>query len=316
MSDNLPLSLLERYRLWASTNPSIIQDVEIFLRGFSYFLTGYIKESVVLSEFVYSLAQLVSVLHTRVIMRNSSVSSSTVSLLEDFLRVVKCVEVFLEIAALRLGGPATRWMLLISLQIFKAILKLIILKKSGKILQPLDQERRQDSLSQELKNDCYTLPCSGRRIRTVQSSPPLYHRIWQPPEPFKLRASLDPYQYLGETLYLLKPVIHLAAIGRCGDQAWTPFILAMTLDFTSQGLLGSKGVHVSREHREEVLRRWFTMANYCLRSPFYDKKSKFMILGLLKWIERCLPIGGGIVGSFREYIPEYQKIYHYIWNQD
>ena len=27
-------------------------------------------------------------------------------------------------------------------------------------------------------------------------------------------------------------------------------------------------------------------------------------------------VGGGIVGSFREYIPEYQKIYHYIWNQD
>jgi len=315
MSDNLPFNIIERYRLWAANNPSIIQDVEIFLRGFSYFLTGYIKESVVLSEFVYSLAQLVSVLHTRVVMRNSSISSSIVSVLEDFLRVVKCVEVFLEIAALRLGGPAARWMLLISLQIFKAVMKLVILKKSGKILLPLDQERRQ-SVTQTYKNQYYTLPCSGRRIRTVQSAPAVYARTWEPPETGKDHRTgfMDPLQYLGETLYLIKPVLHLAAVGKYGDQAWTPFFLAMSLDFTSQRLLGSKTE--SREHKEEVLRRWFAMANYCLRSPFYDKKSKIVILGLLRCIERCLPIGGSVVTSFREYLPEYQKIYHYIWAQN
>jgi peroxin-16 len=313
MSD-IPYNLIERYRVWAASNPSIIQDVEIFLRGFSYFLTGYIKESVVLSEFVYSLAQLVSVLHTRIVIRNSPVGSTLVSLLEDFLRVVKCVEVFLEIAALRLGGPATRWMLLISLQTLKAILKLIILKKSGKILQPFDQERRRQSISQTYKNDYYSLPCSGRRIRTVQAAPAVYNRTWEPPGAVKTRPLLEPGQYLGEVMYLLKPVIHLAAVGKFGEQAWTPFILAITLDFTSQGLLGSKGE--SQEHKEEVLRRWFAMANYCLRSPFYDQKSKFVILRVLRCIESCLPLGGGIVGSFTEYLPEYQKIYHYIWAQD
>ena len=39
------------------------------------------------------------------------------SQLEEFLRVLHSVEVFLELAALRLGGPAARWALIFSLQV-------------------------------------------------------------------------------------------------------------------------------------------------------------------------------------------------------
>jgi len=39
------------------------------------------------------------------------------SQVEEVLRVLHCVEVFLEIAALRLGGPAARWALIFSLQV-------------------------------------------------------------------------------------------------------------------------------------------------------------------------------------------------------
>eukprot|EP00088_Acartia_fossae_P017968 TRINITY_DN2029_c0_g1_i10.p1 TRINITY_DN2029_c0_g1~~TRINITY_DN2029_c0_g1_i10.p1 ORF type:complete len:312 (-),score=39.35 TRINITY_DN2029_c0_g1_i10:424-1359(-) len=302
--------LIEKYRLWAANNPSLIQDVEIFLRGFSYFLSGYIKE-IVISEFVYSLAQLISVLHSRIIKRNAAVSPSVVSLLEDLLRVLKCVEVFLEIAALRLGGPKARWIVLISLQLVKGCMKLVILKKTGRILKPLDQERKNNDL-QKVGGQYYTLPCSGRRIRTLQAGPPMYERTWQPPGPMNSNSlHLTTMQYSGEILYILKPVLHLAAVGKCGEQAWAPFLLAMSLDFASQVALGSK--NQSREHREEVLRRWFSLANYCLRSPFYDRKSKYVILGFLRCVEKCLPLGGGLVASIREYIPEYVKIYSYVW---
>ena len=46
------------------------------------------------------------------------------SQLEEFLRVLHCVEVFLEIAALRLGGPAARWALIFSLQVGLGIFSL------------------------------------------------------------------------------------------------------------------------------------------------------------------------------------------------
>ena len=39
------------------------------------------------------------------------------SQLEEFLRVLHCVEVFLEIAALQVGGPTARWALIFSIQV-------------------------------------------------------------------------------------------------------------------------------------------------------------------------------------------------------
>jgi len=309
-------TIVEKYRRWAAANPSLIQDVEIFLRGFSYFLTGYIKESVVLSEFVYSMAQLISFLHTRLLTRNSDITSSLLNVIEDLLRILKCVEVFLELAALRLGGTKARWLMLLSVQILKACMKLIIFKDTGNIVKPLDDLNLPQHTSKQAPSSgdhSYTLPFSGRRIRTVNGAPPIYQRSWKPP-PAATHRLLDVKQLTGEIMYIFKPVLHLAAVGRYGEQAWTPFLMAFSVDASSQLLLGSKDV--TREHREEILRRWFSLANYCLRSPFYDKKSKYVILAFLKCIEKCLPFGGGIVASFREYLPEYQKIYHYIWSQD
>ena len=36
-------SYIERYRAWAARNPGLVKDVQTFLKGLSYFLTGYLK---------------------------------------------------------------------------------------------------------------------------------------------------------------------------------------------------------------------------------------------------------------------------------
>ncbi len=43
-------------------------------------------------------------------------------------------------------------------------------------------------------------------------APAVYARTWEPPETGKDHRTgfMDPLQYLGETLYLIKPVLHLA----------------------------------------------------------------------------------------------------------
>ena len=42
-----------------------------------------------------------------------------VSHLESILSVVEMLEVFLEIASLRLGGPVTRWAVIVAIQVLK-----------------------------------------------------------------------------------------------------------------------------------------------------------------------------------------------------
>jgi len=314
------MDYVEKYRAWSENNPQLLKDIQTFLRGLSYVLTGYLRESVLLSEFVFSTAQLLTLANKRILEGNLGLSTAGVSRLEDFLRVLNCVEVCLELATLKLAGPLARWALIFSLQVVKSCVRLLLLSRTRKILISLDIDQEsgkdastnqdQEASEKSFGQFYFTLKTSGRVIRKIQGAPPVDYRSWVRPSTAQ-SAVLTPLQLIAETVYALKPVLHLMALGISGEKAWSPFMLALGLDCVSQGLhLTSSQTTVQRK---EIFRRWLALLGYILRSPFYDQKSKSVILCILSTLEKNLPLGGSLVASLRTYIPEYQKIYFYVW---
>ncbi|XP_023338496.1 peroxisomal membrane protein PEX16 [Eurytemora carolleeae] len=313
------LEYIEKYRCWALSNPNLVKDIETFLRGLSYILTGYIKESVLLSEFVFSAAQLVSLINNRIIHKDVVITAEGFSQVEEVLRVLHCVEVFLEIAALRLGGPAARWALIFSLQVVKTALRLVLLYRRRKMLVSLNPEYV-PSVQVDQKENYFVLK-SGRIIRSIGKgremalpllyqqliyiylAPGRYRRSWRPPCPTK--PTLTKHQLAAELIHVAQPVTHLLAFGLFGSKSWTPFLLSLSMDCASQGIYRESDLNAEQE--KELLRRAFNLFSYILRSPFYDQQSKRILLVFLSTLEKHLPIGGSLVSSIISYIPTYQQ---------
>jgi len=310
---------LETYRQWALNNPAVVKDTETFLRGLSYLLTGYLKESVLLSEFVFTSAQLLSLVNRRIITRDFTCASDLSSRLEDFLRVLQGVEVFLELASLRLGGPLVRWSLIFSVQVLRTGIRLLLLYRSRQLIRPLTLEENSpyNNLVQHQEdvngNNYFTLKNSGRVIRKIQGAPSVHSRQWRPPVAEK-QTTLNSTQMAGELIHVAQPLTHLLALGLFGEKSWAPLAVSLTMDCTSLGLHST--IDQSAEDRKELIRRWFGLLSYILRSPLYDEKSKNVILAFLTTLEGNLPFGNSLVSSLRAYLPVYQSIYFYTWSQE
>ena len=58
---------VSRYQTWVISNPHLVGDTESVLKWCSYLVAGYINKSVVLSELLFSAANLVTFLNDRIL---------------------------------------------------------------------------------------------------------------------------------------------------------------------------------------------------------------------------------------------------------
>lgn len=65
----------------------------------------------------------------------------------------------------------------------------------------------------------------------------------------------------------------------------------------------------------EIQRRYMSLFMYLLRSPFYDQYTKERLLRLLSVFANNIPIFGRLLRPFVAYLPEWQRVYFYVWNQ-
>ena len=107
------------YKQWVGTNPGLVTDCETVLKWSSYILSGYVRNSAVLSELIFSSANLITFLNDRILSGKFELKEHQYSRLESILSVVEMLEVFLEIAGLRFGGPAARWAVIVAVQVLK-----------------------------------------------------------------------------------------------------------------------------------------------------------------------------------------------------
>ncbi|TRY64684.1 hypothetical protein DNTS_006393 [Danionella cerebrum] len=164
-------------------------------------------------------------------------------------------------------------------------------------------------------------------LEYVESGPPLslafLSRLWGLPQKAKISRNRDEellpsptplglQETIAESLYIARPLLHLASLGLCGKRSWKPWIISGLLEITSFSLLSDIKV-LNRRERAEMRRRAFLLLYYLLRSPFYDRFSEMKILFLLRFLADYVPGVGLVARPLMEYLPIWQKIYFYNW---
>ena len=155
-------------------------------------------------------------------------------------------------------------------------------------------------------------------MRSLNATPTGGSRTWTLPKESstKKRATqpthLSSKRLFAESLYISRPLVHIASMLLCGQLSWKPWLISCGVDVTSLALMGDLS-DLNDEEKSELSRRTLLLLFYFLRSPFYDNYSKVRILGFLKFMSDTIPGVSLVVAPLLDYLPTWQKIYFYNW---
>jgi peroxin-16 len=156
------VSLPQTYSTYIAANSSSVSQVESALRSLTYLLPGArLHESELASESLHTFIQLLSIYHDHLLKARANLLSSSPTLSKsispskprptphmrytDFwsstsplytriatvLKIVQYTELLWEMVARRRGGEQTRWRVVVLLESFKALCKLILMRLTG-----------------------------------------------------------------------------------------------------------------------------------------------------------------------------------------
>ena len=343
---------LDRYEKIVLEDPEKLAKLEAALTLISFVLPGSFRSSDVVSELVYFATKMLALLHDLVYRKKIAEVHTYLwtdkTYFETVLTVLEYTEAFLELGATKLWGDMGKWLLIFTLQISKASLKVVLLfcfrsgmQHSPSLLLMRDKIRRQPSnkLTKEngtmgsaleekhtnyKKPDCWSGRRSGRVIRSLESAPPKGFRDWKLPiiqhedeeqeiHYFKSNPNLTNGERIAELAYILRPVSHLLAMFVCGEKSWKPWLLSLAVDLGCLHKLQFKAA-LSKCEKDELLRRKARLLIYLLRSPFYDVYSKSKIFSLIDDLARWIPGLELVSVPLKDYLPVWQKIYSHNWS--
>lgn len=162
-------------------------------------------------------------------------------------------------------------------------------------------------------------------------------------------TTLNRRRIIGELLHIFRPIAHLATGAVAGGvDKWSPYAVSFGLDLLSLRLLQGSNFALGQKNsvlnlitrhstaagsgaaddpsdpvddvwnwseQAEIQRRYMSLFMYLLRSPFYDQYTKERLLRLLSVFANNIPIFGRLLRPFVAYLPEWQRVYFYVWNQ-
>ena len=328
-------------------DPAISTRLEALLRVSSYVIPGRFVASKELSELLYGLSNLLALLHDYIFRCNLTLPSYPGAEGEKrllvYLSVIESVEVFLEMAALRLWGEIGKWLIVVVIQFSKVAIRLLLLCKDTPKLQkyPLIpllnrqlvfqatrnkemQDRREaqesnhdeENMNETEEQHVWRGKRSGRFVRSLSSTPPNGFRSWKLPEFSTMTETptlLNKKQCFAELLYVIRPLLHLPSMFVFGEQSWKPWMLSFVTDVASLSLHTQSNPRLTTSEKTEISRRFVLMLFYLLRTPFYDRHSKEKILTVLNGLADNVPFVSIVIRPLLEYLPAWQRTYFYNW---
>lgn len=196
------------------------------------------------------------------------------------------------------------------------------------------------------------LKSSGRKMRSIKEPLPKGTRFsnateqTSPKSPFnrlqqqRLKLLLERYrdhrsarltdrQMYGELLHISRPLAHLALMGAFGTKSWISYFTSMAMDMSSLYLVRAPfpvpqsgdeqslpdEFRFNLNERMELGQRASSLLLYLLRSPFFDEYTKQKALEGLSSTAESIPLVGGLLGTFINYIPDWQKDYFRTWSE-
>lgn len=260
--------------------------------------------------------------------------------LKVLLTTLEYSEVFIELSAKKVWGERGRWIFITIVQVLKCVgrfvLKFyhretiiqnppIVALDRKNIEQTLAEASAEESISEmydpSSSSFTFKLKRSGRVVRKIEGSPPVYLRSWKPIDPDVApvempSAPIVKYKKLTtpELLYILKPIIHLGSASIFGINSWKSYGVALFVDLLSLRYYRKNMKSLSKKQRLELSRRTVALLLYLMRSPFYEKFTQKKLNALIKAISYTIPFSGTICQPLLEYIPQWQQTYFYMWS--
>ncbi|KZC08865.1 Peroxisomal membrane protein PEX16 [Dufourea novaeangliae] len=324
------LKIIEPYRKWAIENPKLLTDLEETVQCLSYFTAGRFNNSTLTSELIYSLSNLIVLCNDLLMCSGKCLHlkfPQFKSKIKIWLTVVEYTETLFEISAKKIWGPSGRWFIVIVIQVFKTVLRLLLIHvyKEKVIksppLKPLNRNQLNESDEEKLKEG-FTLKRSGTVVRSVRGSNSTHMRTWEPlSSNVKDNLNSSPVSErniaLAESLYVMKPLFHLGCISLTGEKQWPPWLLSLAIDLFSLKIFNKevkKAVSLSKEDERELYKRRLALLLYILRSPFYDRCSRTRIYAILTALSNNVPLAKFIAEPIKRYLPHWQSTYFYVWS--
>ncbi|XP_076300091.1 peroxisomal biogenesis factor 16 [Lasioglossum baleicum] len=323
------LKIIEPYRKWVIENPKLLADLEETIQCLSYFTAGRFNNSTLTSELIYSLSNLIVLFNDLLMCSGRHLHlkfPQFKSKIKIWLTVIEYTETLLEISARKRWGRTGKWFIIITIQLFKAVLRLLLVHvyKEGIVksppLKPLNRNKLNESEEEKIKEG-FTLKRSGTVVRSIRGTNSMHMRTWEPLSPsihdnLNSSTKLERNIALAESLYIMKPLFHLGCISVTGEKQWPPWLLSLIIDLLSLQIFNKevKTTAFSKEDRGELHRRRAALLLYLLRSPFYDKCSRLRIYAFLTALSKKVPFARLIAEPIKRYLPHWQSTYFYVWS--
>ncbi|MQM07031.1 hypothetical protein Taro_039872 [Colocasia esculenta] len=124
----------------------------------------------------------------------------------------------------------------------------------------------------------------------------------------------------GEVLCIIRPLIYVLFIRKCGIQSWTPWLISLVVDLTGVGILscvtrpsvtgGRQLFPLSVSEKNEVKRRKILWALYVLRDPFFGKYARHRLENSERYLQQ-VPFIGFLTAKLVELLIGAQTRYTY-----
>jgi len=288
-----------RYANYVSAHPQRMSEMECRIRLVGMLISSQFSQRYLASELCFMFNNMFMLVNDSILCRERLKSPKFPFKLGIYL--IENFECIVEMVISKKYGTREKWIAVTYLQIMKTCLRLLLLLKFKSYLLPSPSIEQIDR--NLLDDDDFSLPFGQRNPFSQHFDRTLNGRCLE---------SWSQKNDFAEVLYIIKPLVHLAALKKYGLRSWRPWILSLLIDCISS--LMSARVSCSKQKQEEKVRRALVLSIYLMKSPFFDVYTKHYLDHFLNSLQ-SIPYLSSLALWSKKSITEYQEIYFYLWKR-